>query len=181
MRNEVYFCAITRTIVRREGPRPPSPTSKIRTVADRKEDEKRISREERARRRDRCRSGDDTEDEEAQSEHSMPAMLFTKHVRGPGDEEDYETPARGNKRARKSQMTAGVSGSPTVGKGVRRKRSRPDVSGKMVRWDKGLILLSDNLSARGGGSADDSQLQPKSCIKEDKKVSQAGRRSLKYN
>jgi hypothetical protein len=105
-------------------------------------------------------------------------MLFTKHARGPGDEEDYETPARGNKRARKSQMTAGVAGSPIVGKGVRRKRSRPDVPGKMVRWDKGLILLSDNLSARGGGSADGSQLQPKSCIKEDKKVSQAGRRSL---
>jgi hypothetical protein len=155
MRNEVYFCAITRTVVRRDGPRPPSPTSKIRTVADREEEDRRISREERARRRDRTKSGDDTDDEMEQAQ----PLVFTKHLRGPGDEEDYETPAKSGKRARKSSAV----GSPGA-KGVRRKRSRPDVGGgKMVKWDKGLVILSDRGEMRGSSDGDDGTL--KSCIK----------------
>jgi outer membrane scaffolding protein for murein synthesis (MipA/OmpV family) len=140
-------------------------------MADREEDERRISREQRARRRDRCKSGDDTDDDETASLPISP-VIFTKHVRGPGDEEDYETPAKLGKRSRKSQMTAGSAASPTVGKGVRRKRSRADVSGKMVRWDKGLILLSGdgNGSIRTCGSRGDAESQPKSCIREEKKV-----------
>lgn len=159
MRNEVYFCAITRTVVRRDGPRPPSPTSKIRTVADREEEDRRISREERARRRDRTKSGDDTDDEMGEVE----PLVFTKHLRGPGDEEDYETPAKSGKRARKSSAVS----SPGT-KGVRRKRSRPDVSGKMVRWDKGLVILSDKGETRGSSDGGDGSL--KSCIKEEKKM-----------
>ncbi len=168
MRNEVYFCAITRNLVRRDGPRPPSPTSKIRTVADREEEDRRIDREARAKRRDRSKSRDDTEDEET----SMPPTPVQplKHVRGPGEEEDYETPARGAKRGRRSHLTNASSGSPSV-KGVRRKRSRPEIgpSGKSVRWDKGLVLLADGQREMSDG-AGATTAQLKSCLSAKCKV-----------
>jgi len=109
-RNEVYHCAIDRQIVRIPGARPPSPSSKIRTTADRDEAERKSGRGQRARRRAKG-SEDESVDE--------PLVEYVMQTKGPGDEEDWATPARPVKKA---------------------KTSHP---GKNVRWDKSLVLIRD--------------------------------------
>ena len=91
-RNEVYHCAIDRQIVRKNGPRPPSPTSKIRTTADRDEAEKKAGRSDRAKRRSK---GSDTETTDL-----APVIERVTYTKGPGDDEDWKTPSRPSKKAK---------------------------------------------------------------------------------
>lgn len=114
MRNQVYLCAIDRQIVRKNGPRPPSPTSKIRTTADRDEEEKKKSREHRAKRRAR-----DSDNTAAGDSPEQPRIEKVERLRGPGDDEDWRTPARPAKKAK-----IGVD--------------------KSVKWDKGLVIIRDD-------------------------------------
>lgn len=94
VRNQVYICSIDRQIVRVEGPRPPSPTSKIRTTAEKEEEDRKAGRGARAKRR--RKSGDD---DDPSSDEEAP--VGTEEVlRAPGDEDDYSTPARPLKRAK---------------------------------------------------------------------------------
>jgi hypothetical protein len=114
MRNQVYFCAIDRQIVHIPGPRPPSPTSKIRTTADRDEEEKKKSREHRAKRRAR-ESGASTEG----GSPERPVVQRIEQTRGPGDDEDWKTPARPMKKAKLRQE-------------------------KNVKWDRELVIVHDD-------------------------------------
>ena len=91
-KNMVFHCAIDREIIRVSGPRPPSPTSKIRTTADKDEEEKKAGRGQRAKRRSRY-SNEGSEFEEA-----PPLIERVERARGPGDDEDYATPVRSSKK-----------------------------------------------------------------------------------
>jgi hypothetical protein len=142
-RNQVFFCAIDRQIVRVPGPRPPSPTSKIRTTADRDEEEKKNSREHRAKRRAR--------DSVASTEGGSPERPVIQRVeraRCPGDEEDWKTPARPAKKAKLREE-------------------------KNVKWDKGLVIIHDDGSAVVPPSSSEVDGPLKGCVRQAAIVSGA--------
>lgn len=149
-RNEVYFCTLDRNIIKKEGPRPESP-SKVRTIAEREEEERKLSREARAKRRGTgTRSGESSDQEGSEGVLSLAELLPPlKHVRGAGEDEDYQTPARLLKRGRKSVAASGAGDDPSPTHGPKRKKSRVTLSkavpeageDKYVRWDKALIVL----------------------------------------
>lgn len=140
-RNQVFFCAIDRQIVRVPGPRPPSPTSKIRTTADRDEEEKKNSREHRAKRRARD-SGASTE----AGSPERPVIQRVERARGPGDDEDWKTPARPAKKAKLREE-------------------------KNVKWDKGLVIIHDDGSAVAPPSASEVNAPRKGCVRQAAVVS----------
>jgi hypothetical protein len=104
-RNNVYYYAVLeQELVRRAGARPESPGMKVRTIAQRLAEEAERGRGERAARRAR-RSGESDfgGDEDGEEEDALPALRLDKHVRGAGEDEDYETPVR-----KKAQAQRGV-------------------------------------------------------------------------
>lgn len=137
MRNQVYLCAIDRQVVHINGPRPPSPTSKIRTTADRDEEEKKRSRESRAKRRGTATTDGSPE---------KPVIERVDRARGPGDDEDWKTPARPAKKAKMGQT-------------------------KTVKWDRGLVIIRDDGSAVCPRSSDDNEVPKRSCVRLAAKVS----------
>jgi hypothetical protein len=103
-RNQKQVVEIQTEVIVKEGKRPDSPTTKVRTSLERQREEKTRQRQERAERRAR-RSGDGTENPVEGDELSDAGELSMstepgRHRRGPGDEEDYETPERHAKRTR---------------------------------------------------------------------------------
>lgn len=133
-RNQEYLVArLEREIVRRQGVRPESPGLKMRTIAQKEQEEQGIRREERAQRRAR-RSDEgalsdsdgldplsDRGDLDTSSEHI--AVPFSKHRRGAGEEEDYESPAHLDRVARRLNFDG----------------AEDMVARKRVKWDKGLF------------------------------------------
>ena len=112
-KNMVFHCAIDREIVKVPGPRPPSPTSKIRTTADKEEEIKKAGRGQRAKRRSRSSDG------ESETEDTTPLIEKVERFRGPGEDEDYSTPARPGKKAKTSHA-------------------------KSVKWDRQLTIVRDD-------------------------------------
>ncbi|KAF7322958.1 C3H1-type domain-containing protein [Mycena chlorophos] len=129
VKNQQYLAAKLETqVVKKEGDRPESPGMKVRTIAQREADERGAKRKERAARRAR-RGEDVTEDEangiasdEMDVDTDLESSPLSRHRRGPGDDEDYETPRPSVKRAR--------SGSVGEDEDVMNK--------KRVKWDRGL-------------------------------------------
>lgn len=85
---------IQTNVVRKEGKRPESPTVKLRTVLQKQKEEQDQQRAERARRR---RGGDDgsgvdTSMGDVSADGYRSETRATKHRRGPGEDEDYESP-----------------------------------------------------------------------------------------
>ena len=120
-KNQTYWTAKLETeVVRKEGVRPESPTVKVKTIMQRREEEKARQRQERAERRAR-RSDDGFEfDDTAGILHNVDAVMadaasdsddgvdytmgtLLKHRRGPGDEEDYESPDRAERPSKRSR------------------------------------------------------------------------------
>jgi hypothetical protein len=146
-RNLVFFCAIDRQIVRKAGPRPPSPTSKIRTVEQRDEEEKKKGREERAKRRvkgDGEAGEEDTGPETGEISGIETMILGSK---GPGEDEDWFEPERPTKRVKVDHITAKKE--------------------KSVRWNRELIVVRGDIGESGasrvGSDAGPAQVL-KSCI-----------------
>jgi hypothetical protein len=127
-------------VIRKEGTRPDSPTVKMKTISQRQEEERERQRLERAERRarrsedglgliDLVQDQNDPFDSSIASIQQSPcngeerntngAIHLPKHRRGPGDEEDYETPDRPAKRSRYDEDG-----------GMAEK--------KQVKWDRGL-------------------------------------------
>jgi hypothetical protein len=147
-RNEVEFNFIDRKPFKKAGPRPPSP--KVRTIAEREEEEKRLGREARAKRRGSGRGDESFDQENTDGPPSLADLLPPlKHVRGAGEVEDYQTPARPLKRGRKSgaSTAGGEDPSPTAGRKRKKNRVTTSKAGeavrcdRFVRWDKGLIVI----------------------------------------
>jgi hypothetical protein len=132
-RNQQYLIAKLETeVVRKEGVRPESPAVKVRTVVQRQTEEKMKQRAERAIRRARRSDGDmASSDIEGSSDVGYSSTCedrseaLTKHQRGPGDEEDYETPERTD-RYKKTKLF--VEADNQSGEPERR-----------VKWDRGLF------------------------------------------
>lgn len=129
-RNQRYLAAKLETdIIRKEGVRPESPTVKIRTILQRQQEEKSQQRKERAQRRAR-RSEDgnysDTSVMDVDSEFGEnDSPLRKRHKRGPGEEEDYETPVRARLGARGLDDDDG--------------EVEASENARRVKWDRGLF------------------------------------------
>jgi hypothetical protein len=132
-KNEVRQFAMDRQIVRVPGPRPPSPDSKLRTSIDREDDERRNSRDGRAKRR----AG-----EEEPVERPVVERIIRKQ--GPGEDQDYETPARPLKK----QKTAN------------------DDDERFVRWDRALVVIRDDGRRISPSPSGDPPNGNKSCMKD---------------
>ncbi|WVO24710.1 uncharacterized protein IAS62_006080 [Cryptococcus decagattii] len=153
-RNQVYHCAIDRKVIRQRGPRPPSPTSKIRTTSEREEADKKMSREARAKRRRGIHS-----DEMMDGKQQVVEKLEV--AKAPGDEDDwtYKTPRRPLKRARR---TSEADEHDDHDHGEEEK--------KKLRWDRVVSVIRDDGNASGSAkSSDDGKEKDgeelKSCIK----------------
>lgn len=156
-KNEVYHCAIDRQIVRKTGPRPPSPTSKIRTTADKEEEEKKQGRGERAKRR--SGSAASTADEGSEGEEQeCPTIQRIAWENVAGEEiGEYVAPpesTRPNKKLKLNFTDTSTASTPSKS----RNRTR------RVKWDNGLILIrndgSDLKSLSRTPSCEMSQLPP---------------------
>ncbi|WVQ94850.1 hypothetical protein IAU59_001933 [Kwoniella sp. CBS 9459] len=152
-KNQVYHCAIDRQVVFQPGPRPPSPTSKIRTTAERDEEEKKAARGDRARRR---KGEDDEADDGAKAKERWPVIEKMVIDKAPGDDEDFVSPPRPAKKVK------------TDNKG----------KNKAVKWDRGLTVIRDDGSVRASRerSREDEQQQdpPKGCLKSKTPLDQHG-------
>lgn len=137
-RNQQYlFAKLETELIRKEGVRPESPVMKIRTIVQRQTEEKLKERAERANRRARRSDGDmassdiegssdvgyssPCEDRSGENSQKPP----TKHQRGPGDEEDYETPEKLDQH-KKTMLFVEAD---NQGGGPERR----------VKWDRGLF------------------------------------------
>ncbi|KIR81577.1 hypothetical protein I306_01418 [Cryptococcus gattii EJB2] len=154
-RNQVYHCAIDRKIIRQLGPRPPSPTSKIRTTSEREEADKKKSRETRAKRR----MGIHSEEEKEKGQQVIEKLEVAK---APGDEDDwtYKTPQRPLKRARRTSEADEHHDDDGDAEEERKK----------LRWDRVVSVIRDDGNASGSNkSSDDGKEKDgeelKSCIK----------------
>ncbi|KAH9063456.1 hypothetical protein EDB87DRAFT_1681505 [Lactarius vividus] len=127
-RNQHNLAAILETeVIRKPGNRPGSPGTKVRTIDEKRKLEQGKERRERAERRAR-RASEPQEDSSLTSEDEANLPLGpdgrpVRHRRGPGDEEEYESPERPRTRAR-----IGEAGKP-----------EEEAEAKTVRWDRGLF------------------------------------------
>jgi hypothetical protein len=142
-RNQLNFVSLATEVIRKDGRRPESPIMKVRTVSQREAERKSRGRSERAHRRarrsedgmsdtDGCSSdrgdsslveGDSQADEDQDEDENF---RLHKHRRGPGDEEDYETPAKPERPLKR----------PRFGEN---EESQDEIQEKKrVKWDRGL-------------------------------------------
>lgn len=131
VRNQQVVNMLETELVVKEGKRPESPTTKLRTISERQQAEKSQQRQERAERRARkVELG-----EIAESDMDLSFMSDIprddegqplKHRRGPGDDEDYETPERPARPSKRSKVDTDDQGEE---EGIR----------KTVQWDRGLF------------------------------------------
>ena len=134
--NQVYAFSVVETqVILKEGKRPPSPTTRVKTMLEkRKQDESGDkARGERAARRAERREGGSLDGVSEASGSAAASEIGNfeddeespakKHPRGPGEEEDYETPMRRTKRAREEDSESDSD----AGRGKKR-----------VKWDKEL-------------------------------------------
>lgn len=146
-RNDGYsFSVLDVKVVFRDGPRPPSPTSRIRTVTEKQTEEAEQTRNARARKRRLIRG---INDEKGGNTPSVPAIMPStprpeKHPRAPGDDDDYHTPKRIRFAARDDVAVC----EPDDGDMHRASQEREGCSSasnlvkrKFVHWDK--LLAND--------------------------------------
>ena len=131
-RNQQQVVSLKTEVIRKEGKRPGSPTTKVRTIMEKQREVKAQQRQERAERRAR-RSSEGMHADEAQADVSVDLGdvsnvtvdedgVPVRHRRGPGDEEDYETPPRPDRPFKRERLDHEVEA-----KGDKR-----------VKWDRGL-------------------------------------------
>lgn len=99
LKNQRYICSTLETlVVMKDGKRPESPTSKVKTILEKKKEEQERGRMERAARRigNKLDLGDtgsvDSGDMEMRDFSEEPSD--GRHTRAAGDEEDFESPQR---------------------------------------------------------------------------------------
>ena len=174
VKNQAYLSVKLETaIIRKDGARPESPAVKIKTIAQREEDEKDRRKQERAARAAR-RSGESNASEvpgssdiEPDSEEEDEEAMDTggigtpdgkpKHQRGAGEDEDYETPHRAFKRMRLTENGPEVM----------------EDEKKRVKWDRGLftVVFLDEVRLGSRPYSSKSVPQSKGCLTSAAKVS----------
>ncbi|KAI6036601.1 hypothetical protein BKA83DRAFT_4165227 [Pisolithus microcarpus] len=98
-RNQQTVAILATEVIRKEGLRPESPAVKIRTILQKEKEEQDRQRMERAQRRARRSEEGSTVNTpcihpDGYGHDTNVDLTTTRHVRAPGDEEDYETPER---------------------------------------------------------------------------------------
>ena len=159
-KNQAYLSAkLVTEVVTKVGARPESPVMKSKSSSEKARDEMGEQRRARAERRAQIRSagGASSGDEMPDMSADMDESIDTGYVRGPGEEEDYQTPERPSKRARfGSEDPAGPS----------------QKDKKYVTWDRGYppFVFVDEVFPRPDLRPKDVQAQ-KSCLSTSAKVS----------
>jgi hypothetical protein len=136
LRNQKQFSELTTEVIMKEGKRPDSPTTKVRTTLEQQKEERSQQREARAARRARksaeAEGGVPDEEFDLSIASAGPVELDnSRHARGPGDEEDYETPEKPERPLKRGRFENGNQGSSSSSNG----EDRPE---KRVKWDRGL-------------------------------------------
>ena len=140
-RNQKQFSELQTEVIMKEGKRPDSPTTKVRTTLEKEKEEKALERQERAARRARKAAAagdvDGAQVTEVDVEMSLLSVDeffidFAKHARGPGEDEDYESPDRSERPLKRGRLEEGGSGD------VAGSSAREDRVDKRVKWDRGL-------------------------------------------
>ncbi|KAG1731899.1 hypothetical protein EDB19DRAFT_1912286 [Suillus lakei] len=137
-KNQEIFAKLEREVIRKDGIRPESPAVKVRTISQKQRemrDRQRLARAERRARR--SEDGPGLSDGEGASEPGDQSILgfdgehdendgvvWTKHRRGPGEVEDYETPDRSGRLFKRLRF----------GEGSQEEEREP----KRVKWHHGL-------------------------------------------
>lgn len=142
-KNQAYLAAdLEMFIIKKPGNRPESPSTKLRTILEKRKENQGKERAERARRR----RGEEGPMDDDSMNMEVDESGVTKHMRGPGDEEDYEVPLR------------------------------PDDGGKRVKWDPGLakVAFIDEIEVKSNNFHRDEEvmrlLRRKSCLATESKV-----------
>jgi hypothetical protein len=142
-RNQLNFVSLATEVIRKDGCRPESPIMKVRTISQREAEEKSKGRSERAHRRarrsdeglsdtdgfssDRGDSSIVEEDGQWDDDDEDEEVRPYKHRRGPGDDEDYETPAKPERTLKRPRL------------GEEKEESQEEIQEKKrVKWDRGL-------------------------------------------
>jgi len=123
MKNQKVMSLLETEIVKREGKRPESPAVKLRTIAEKANEEKAKQREGRAQRRAK-RSDSEVEPLDV---NDLPLEEDGRHRRGAGEEEEYESP----ERSMHPMKPLEVDGSEEVDAMM--------VKGRRVQWDRLLF------------------------------------------
>ncbi|KDQ60831.1 hypothetical protein JAAARDRAFT_31818 [Jaapia argillacea MUCL 33604] len=140
-KNQHCHVKLETEVIRKPGPRPDSPTTKVRTILQKQQDEKGKDREARAQRRARRSEGsvgdtdgysevDDLSMMDEGSSELESLALPGRHLKGPGDEEEYETPERPDRPSKRGRFDEA-------------EESRGE---KSVKWDRALqktVYLDD--------------------------------------
>lgn len=172
-KNQKYLAAKLETeVIRKEGARPDSPMVKVRTVSQREKEEKSKQRKERAERRARrIEDGSGSlSDTDRQSDHEDSSLIADdwdgsqcdlyprKHRRGPGDDEDYETPEKWDRPTKRPKFSDG--------------EAEREGKKKQVKWDRGLstMIYLDEVQL-GARSYQNQDIIKKGCLTQTAKVS----------
>ncbi|KAG2132496.1 uncharacterized protein EDB93DRAFT_901276 [Suillus bovinus] len=138
-KNQQIFAKLEREVIRKEGIRPESPAIKVRTISQKQREMRDRQRLERAERRARrsedgpglsdCEGASELADQSIfgfDKEHDEnDGVIWTKHRRGPGEDEDYETPVRPDRPVKRLRL----------GEGPQQEEERES---KRVKWHHGL-------------------------------------------
>ena len=147
-KNQRNLVAVLETeVIRKPGNRPGSPTTRVKTVEEKRKLEQGDGRRERAERRAR-RASEPLDDSSLTSEDEESLPLGPdgrpfRHRRGAGEEEDYESPERPERPEKRARICeAGESGEET--------------GAKTVKWDRGLFttIYFDDLPLQSRGRDD---------------------------
>lgn len=131
-RNNTYGCVIERIESFVDIPRPPSPTSRVRTKAQKARETERQSRDERAQRRSAARDGDTS----TTSEPSRSTLA-------PGDESEWTEPERRGRHVRWAQALVredvgprepGAGSAASVGRGCLARVSVDERDKALADW-----------------------------------------------
>ncbi|KAF5365748.1 hypothetical protein D9758_003300 [Tetrapyrgos nigripes] len=151
-KNQRYIAAtLEMEIIRKEGPRPASPVMKVRTIVEKEKEEKQRNRNARAERRARRDQGSSediamtasdspkSELDENEWDQRDTSPTPTRHSRGAGEEEDYETPDKSLRPAKRIRLLDDDIGD---------EENVPEK--KHVKWDRGLFqeMCLDDIKPR---------------------------------
>lgn len=125
-KNQKVVSLLETEIVKKEGKRPESPAVKLRTIAEKANEEKAKQREERAQRRAK-RS--DSGEVESVDVNGLSLGGGDRHRRGAGEEEDYESPERPTRPLKRLK----ADGSEEVEIEIKERR---------VQWDRLLFTAT---------------------------------------
>ncbi|KAI0928744.1 hypothetical protein AcW2_004654 [Taiwanofungus camphoratus] len=142
-KNQQHVAAIHTEVIRKEGKRPDSPTTKVRTIFEQQRELKARERQERAERRAKKVAnsntrGDTVDDLDGFGDVGDLSTVSVdtdgiplRHRRGPGEEEDYETPQQPERPLKRGRLDEDVDAKDE----------------KRVKWDRGLqttVYLDDS-------------------------------------